>query len=616
MFGLDKKAMRRTKGAGNITIISRESELISAPLLAVAFVISFCLPNLVFSGRSFFDTLHIMKWTVTMVPIGVLTVILGVKLALNGKRDGCISIDPFCAVLLIILAFITLQPLMTEIKSMSTFVKEWFFYATLVATYLIAYNLFKSKKTFRAILLGAAVNAAINVVFAELLIRGLNTGIPFILDVPGNYIGNTAQQEMFGLWMAMAVLNGIFLHIDFADSLNEGEHIYTKPLALFNLFILLVNAWGLWNSTARGGILSLFVAFAVLVLCLWRGAKRKALRASFIIFGAVVMLVVGVIIASSVLGTDRGGALISKFSDMVNNPTSIAARESIWRTSLEVIKMEPAVGVGLGQYKWHFLDAQRIMYAEHPEFYERPGFNWQFTYWAHSEYIQWFAETGIIGGAMLMLLGAAWIVFFIRALIRKAPLSAMAMWGISMSFLLWFDALFSRPFHRIENSVWMSLAFALANVEIFPRAIGAIWSKLNKDMLLRAFGALIAAISLYGLYFLGGGLYGDQLIHRAMTKPGTIVDKNELLLTAKKFLMAEDDADEQYANFLISLGKSQKDDQITDLGISNLKRVFDKAPTSKMLFELLNLAQERGDQDMLRELAKFLSPSMYTIQQK
>lgn len=47
------------KGSG-----SREAHsLVPNWLLFSAFMISFALPNLVFSGRSFFDTLHIMKWT-------------------------------------------------------------------------------------------------------------------------------------------------------------------------------------------------------------------------------------------------------------------------------------------------------------------------------------------------------------------------------------------------------------------------------------------------------------------------------------------------------------------------------------------------------------------------
>ncbi len=51
----------------------------------------------------------------------------------------------------------------------------------------------------------------INVVFAELLIRNMNGPFPFIMNVPGNYIGNTGQQEMFGLWI-VAVMNEIYLN--------------------------------------------------------------------------------------------------------------------------------------------------------------------------------------------------------------------------------------------------------------------------------------------------------------------------------------------------------------------------------------------------------------------
>ena len=69
------------------------------------------------------------------------------------------------------------------------------------------------------VLLLGNINAAINVGFAELQIRNLNNlsflGLEeissIILPTPGNYIGNTAQQNMFGLWTAVATLGAVYL---------------------------------------------------------------------------------------------------------------------------------------------------------------------------------------------------------------------------------------------------------------------------------------------------------------------------------------------------------------------------------------------------------------------
>lgn len=599
----DAKNSRSVKFKGMNSRGAKITGFNSSLVYFILLTMSFVLPNLVFSGRNFFDTLHIMKWTVTMVPIGLIVFVLGLDLLRSKKaEDGRTPIDLFGLVWILLLFLISIQPVFVEISSVSTFVKEWFYFASLIAVYIIIQKIGMPEKVLNIILLGGCLNATINVIFAEMLIRGLNSGIPFILDVPGNYIGNTAQQEMFGLWMAMNVLNGAFLHL----SIDKER----KAVKYFNLLLLAVNSWGLWSSTARGGIIAMLVAFTVLVICLWRNDDKPSLKNAVKLFGIVAAFVVIVILAGSVLNTGRSDSLIDKMGDMFTSPSNIAGRASIWKTSFEVFLKKPVLGVGLGQYKWHFLDAQRIMYEKYPELFGQGSYNWQFTYWAHSEYIQWLAEAGAIGALILTVMGLWWLFSFIMVLVKKRSISKAAMWGIAMLFLLWFDAIFSRPFHRIENSVWMSLAFALANKEILLDKLDKI---VSSDVVRRLLGLLMVASSVYGFYFLAGGLYGDQLIFRALSKPGSVIDKQELLKQAAGYLMSRDDAEEQFAELLISVGRQQKNDGVLKAGIEHLYRSYIKTPTSKVLFELLQLGQEVGDQQLLISLTKYLHPSMYSV---
>lgn len=597
------------KGSKN-KMLGSSADLLPNWLVFTAFFISFAVPNLVFSGRYFFDTLHIMKWTVTMVPIAIMVLIVGVKFTGGWARSASFSLDTFGLAWLLLVVLITLQPLYISLTSTSTFLKEWFYFACLFGVYFLSYNVFRSRSLHRAILLGGCINASINVVFAELLIRGLNGGYPFILDVPGNYIGNTAQQEMFGLWMSMMVLNGVFLHLSYIEDMRPEQRAYKQPMIIINILLLSVNAWGLWSSTARGAILSLAVAFVILILSFWRSGQKRALRASLKILGLVIVFLAVVLAASSALETGRGSALVGKMQDMINNPTAVGDRASIWRTSWEAYLKEPITGVGIGHYKWHFLDAQRLMYEKYPELYDRKGYNWQFTYWAHSEYIQWLAETGLIGAIILGAMGIWWLYSFIKALIGRQSLQPMAIWGIAMTFLLWFDALFSRPFHRIENSVWMALAFALANREIL---VDPIKLKMT-ETLRKLFGILTAGVAIYGLYFLAGGLYGDQMLYKAIAQRAGALEKQALIQKAEAQMMSRDDALEQQAQLIINVGKMQGDNDVIQKGLNSLYDAFLRQPTSKMLFDLLGTAQEIGDQDMMRKLTVYLSPSMYRVQ--
>ena len=179
--------------------------------------VSLGLPNLIYSGISWFDTLHIMKWTFAMVPVAIISVVGGISLALYGNERIDFRIDLFGFLWLIMLGYISVQTIWVNISSWSTFMKEWFFFATLTAIYIFSFNLFKDARAHRTVLWIANINAGINVIFAELLIRNMNGPFPFIMNVPGNYIGNTGQQEMFGLWMAMAVMNGIYLNAAYSE---------------------------------------------------------------------------------------------------------------------------------------------------------------------------------------------------------------------------------------------------------------------------------------------------------------------------------------------------------------------------------------------------------------
>ncbi|MDR1915496.1 MAG: O-antigen ligase family protein [Synergistaceae bacterium] len=567
-----------------------------------------------------------------MVPVGALALIVGCGVAAFGAKRMNFKLDPFAMLWLLLLVLVTAQPVFIKLSSISTYAKEWFYFASLFAVYVLAYNLWDDGRFHRVLLWGSSVNASINVLFAELLIRGRNSGIPFILDVPGNYIGNTAQQEMFGLWMAMAILNSYFLHIHYASELTyrlrlskqsdnqraevssgKGYRIIPISLMFLNLFFLIVNTWGLWSSTTRGAILSIFVAVVILMICFWRNGEKAAFRQSLIMSGIVAAILVVVLIGSLLLGIGRGASLIHKITDMIQNPGTFGGRISIWRTSIEVYLKKPLTGVGLGQYKWHFLDGQRLMYKNHPELIDADGYSWQYTYWAHSEYLQWLCETGLIGVLLLSLVAVWWFYGFFSALIKRKHLPPEALWGCAMLFLLWFDAVFSRPFHRIENSVWMALAFALANRSILPSRLK--FTDIESEFVYKCFGGLMAVVAVAGFVFIGGGVRGDKMLYRAIVLPSSLQVKFDLLNGAERYLMSRDDAREQRAELNIVIGIQQKNRQTYQKGLDDLYRAFERRPTSKLLFELLDHARQLNDDQTLQKAAVYLHPNMIKVRQ-
>jgi O-antigen ligase len=567
---------------------------------SLAFV-AFGLPNLVFSGVSWFDTLHIMKWTAAMVPVALISAIGGIMIALYGSERTGFRIDLFGWLWLIMLGYISLQPLWTNIISWSTYMKEWFFFAVLFALYIFCFNLFKDPLAHRTVLWLANINAGINVVFAELLIREMNGPFPFIMNVPGNYIGNTGQQEMFGLWMAMAVMNGIYLNAVYVGNVG-GQQIRASMKASLarysNILLLSLNAWGMWNSTTRAGFLSLITGTLIISIIFITDERKEMLRkVSQGVLIVILMLVVN--IGMTRLGFGRAYDLLNKTMDMVMNTSSFGKRRDIWKTSWAVATEQPLKGLGIGQYKWHYLKGQKIAIEKDP------GIKWQFTYWAHNEYLQWFAEFGIFGALLMISAAVWWIWMFIKALTQKKILSSEASWACAMLFLILFDAIFSRPFHRIENILWLSLAFAIANREILPFSYS--WSEVRHTGIYRIIGAFIFVMSLCGLVFLGYGLAGNKYMRYA-TKTENARLQAYYIHKAKSIPMTRDEAEEQYAYHLLAVAKVTKTPEDWSKAINQLYRSFTIRPQAKQLLELFNLARQTGNQELIKILLPYLPP--------
>ena len=601
--GCSVKYKNKNSSVGHDVLPDLKTELIPKHLFYFLILVSLTLPNLIFSGSGWFDTLHIMKWTFAMVPVALISLIFGFMLAIYGPERLSFKIDLFGWIWLLLLGYISVQPLWLDISSWSTYSKEWFFFASLAAVYILCYNLFRDSGCHKLALWLANINAAVNVIFAELLIRDMNAPFPFIMNVPGNYIGNTGQQEMFGLWMAMAVMNGIYLHM----ACKCGEHpTKTENAArISNLIILALNAWGMWNSTTRGGILALFTGTAVISIIIFQIGDRRNLR-KIAQAVAIVFFVLGMNLTLSSMGLGRAlgpMGLIEKTTSMSEIAT-VGKRTDIWQTSCAVIMEHPIKGVGIGQFKWHYLEGQRLAMQKNPEL------KWQFTYWAHSEYIQWFAEFGIFGAIVFLAAGFWWIWSFFKALAGKKKLSSEAMWGCSMIFLICFDAIFSRPFHRIEDVIWLSLAFAIVNRELLP--VSFEWSEIRHSSIYRMLGAFMAVISIAGLVFLSTGLRGDQYLRSALQTNNAAVQEYRIQ-QALRMPMTRDEAEEQYAYHLMAVARVTRKPEDWSKAINQLYKSFTIRPQAKQLLELINVAQQTNNQALLKELVKYLKPGSYKI---
>ena len=613
--GSKVKSSGRTDRYDNNRAAVAPLPLVPGWILIPLWCVALALPNLIYSGLQFADTLHIMKWTVAGVPVAIASFVAGWRLIQYGGKRLDFHVDLFGSLLALMLIYCAAMPIWTRISSMTGMVHEMICLLAVWAFYVISAASFPNRG-LRPLLWLANVNAAVNVLFAELQIRGLNDlafleGTPFawlrsfsrlILPTPGNYIGNTAQQNMFGLWMAICVMSSVYLFIAYAVD-AEGRK---RPLWLtvLNLLLMTVNVWGLWNSTSRSGIFSLLVGLFVLGFVTVMHFGRiyvKRLVAVLLLFGVVLG-------GSMLINRERSSALISKTGDMVQNAWTMGGRIGIWTTSMAMFKEYPA-GVGVGQYKWHYLEAQREAFKTNNE----PWYVWQYTHWAHNEFLQWFCEAGIVGGVMLLLLFGLWGVAVLLGLFRGRELPSAAIWACALVALIAFNAFWTRPFHRIENILWLTLAFAVTNREVLTGRLG--WRAAFSRSCLQFLGAVFLIASVGGVGYLVSGIEGNLLLRRALSTTNAAVQLNYLERAAAHPIVRED-ALKNLGYHYLQVGEQTNDINTMGRGFGILLDHFHREPYSEDMSRLLNWAQRFQVVDVIEELAGYLKPGTYVLRRQ
>ncbi len=574
------------------------SGLFTQCLFYVMFALCLDVPNLVYSGFSFFQTLHFMKWVTALVPVGIMALCTGSGALLCG-RDGPLKIDLLGAYWLAFLAFITLQPLWVHIRLPEGWYREWFFFAGCVVFYFAAFSFFR-EKWLRSILWLASLNAFINGIFAELQVREIIRpifGLNLIMNTPSYYIGNTGQQNMFGLWVALALFSSLFLFVCYGG--RFGRNLKNKVSIIANAVFYTALSWFLICSTSRSAILAFFVgAFFLALMIRLSDNDRSRLRR----LGIGIIVFFAVFAAFLIIDKTRGLEFLKKSRDMLSNLADIGARRQIWETSWRVFLLQPFKGVGLGQFKWYYLEGQHIAMGLDPTM------NWQYTYWAHNEIIQWFCEFGLWGGLSLLFMMALWLVCFVRY-VRKhrgRTLPLEFLWSAAFLFLIWFDALWTRPFHRIENSLWIALAFALSSRCLFYGPEAVIPLRRIPSAVYRAAGAVFTAAAVAGFWFGIDGFRADRLLRQAVSGTSDFEIQKQMIAAAAFSPMIRDHAQHEMAHLILERGKKAADrDMIAD-GLNRLIACFRRKPTGDDYMTLLNDARQYS----IDSLFKFLEPYM------
>ena len=389
----------------------------------------------------------------------------------------------------------------------------------------------------------------------------------------------------------------------FAWKFANKAHVY------YSVFVLLMAAWNFWglmNSTSRSATLALLTGLIMIFIIAACKFNKK-----YVIRFAAVMAVLAAVFWSTFYAP-RASAIINKTKDVIENYETIGSRRGIWATSYALLLSEPK-GVGIGQYKWHYLDGQREGYKifNNPDWYK-----WQYTHWAHNEFLQFFCEGGFIGGIMFMIMYFMWFIPAVFGLVRKKrqEITITAVWGFALACVISFSAVFTRPFHRIENMVWIALAFALSNREFFAAMkFKTDFNIIKSDLLARLAGLACIAASIAGCTYISSGIYGNYLLRKALSTQDPKV-QIYLLNEADKHPIVREDTQRNIGYHYLQLGEQTNDIETIVKGFNILWQQFNREPRSEDIGKIINIAQRFQIEPVLRQIASYFKPGTYHLQ--
>ena len=194
------------------------------------------------------------------------------------------------------------------------------------------------------------------------------------------------------------------------ESTGVGKWLLLSLLAPLCILI----PWNLWLTKSRGGMLSMASVLLVFVIMgFWRKKKISTEKLAMILI--VLALTTTFIAAGDAFSSEPVPEYDESIMSRLTDTVSIKQRITYWKAALEMVKDNPWFGVGWGAFE-----------KAYPRHMILGGFPVKL---AHNNYLQVWAETGIVG---LNPFVGLWLVFLYTFWKKVRPGAAGELRGITI----------------------------------------------------------------------------------------------------------------------------------------------------------------------------------------
>ena len=312
----------------------------------------------------------------------------------------------------------------------------------------------------------------INRILNILLIVGGLFGIYGIFQYNGIdfpfWVGNIGRQNVFGLFGNVNYFaEYLIVPLPIAVSLFFATQNKFKKILL--LIVILAIGTSLIVTFTRGSYLSFGVSFIFMSFLFLISRGKNFIKRNKKIFIAIL----GIIIITTSLfiipnPLNKSGTAIERIKSRISisqltQDYSIKRRIATWKYTVLMIKDHPLLGSGIGTFKYNTLKYQAEFFAQGEN---RSLYPHGFADKAHNEYLQLWAEIGIVGLGIFIWLIISYFSYGLKIL-RKIKDEyrqgiIIGLMGAVVAVLV--DGIFGFPLHLPATIVlfWLALGLTVA----------------------------------------------------------------------------------------------------------------------------------------------------------
>ena len=259
---------------------------------------------------------------------------------------------------------------------------DYIIFISYIILYFTIINVINQKKEFNSFIKIFSITSFLVSIYALIHYYGLD---PYFSEI--NQITSTIGQKN---WISnyLAIIFPIIFSYYLLEKIRKNKVIYYLLLSILYATLMICQSRGIWIS------ISLTLIFAIYIIIKFKFYEIFKTNKKWLVLILVTFLVITIIYStdnflnkSAITVTERAVSIFDIQGSSLN------ARLLMWRTTFEMIKDRPMFGSGIGTFKMNYLDYQAEFLKNNPEYIKYSGKARE----AHNEYLQMWAELGIIG---------------------------------------------------------------------------------------------------------------------------------------------------------------------------------------------------------------------------